>query len=191
MRVESWYKGIQSPLARKWLEGVSTNTITGGVFGGITAVGDNDETTSFWDGVGTGAKRGVVTGTISGIGQAVQYSLTNHVNLLTGKYSKPLYHYTSTNNADEIMKSQLGITEDSWVYLTPDGTKTPIQAQLDLSLPQDNTAESLIMVKPNSIYPSDILLQRNVTGNVFGRGGGGYKIIYKGTINSKHLLRLR
>ena len=134
---------------------------------------------------------GLFTSTISGLGNATQYSIDNKVNLLTGKYSEPLYHYTTQQNADMIMSSQLGQTNESWNYLTPDGTKTPIQAQIDLALPQGNTAESLIMIKPNSIYPKDIIHQGNVQGNFYGRGGGGYEMIYRGTINSKYLLRLR
>lgn len=88
------------------------------------------------------------------------------------------------------MNSQLGKSDDSWNQLTPDGTKTPIQAQIDLALPQSNTAESLIMIKPNSIYPKNIIHQGNVQGNFYGRGGG-YEMIYRGTINQKYLLRLR
>ena len=79
------------------------------------------------------------------------------------------------------MKSQLGFDKSSNVYLTPDETKTPIQAQIDLAPPQSNTDESLIQVKPNSIYPKSMLIQRNVTGNVYMRGGGGFEIIYTGS----------
>jgi len=111
--------------------------------------------------------------------------------MLTGKYNESLYHYISNSAADDIMKSQLGITEDSWVYLTPDGAKTAIQAQLDLSLPSDNSAQSLIKIKPNSVYPNNFIIQRTVNGNVYGRPGGGYEFIYKGTIDAKYLLRLK
>jgi hypothetical protein len=57
---------------------------------------------------------GFATGAISGIGNAAQYAIDNNVNFLTGKYDKPLYHYTTEQNADIIMNSQLGKSDDSW-----------------------------------------------------------------------------
>jgi hypothetical protein len=89
------------------------------------------------------------------------------------------------------MDSQLGYDDNSWNYLTTDWNKSPIQAQIDLSLPNSNTAKALIMVKPNSIYPSNIIHQGNVTGNVYYRGGGGYELIYRGTIPNKYLIRVK
>lgn len=86
---------------------------------------------------------------------------------------------------------QIRFDKNSNVYLTPDGTKKPIRAQIDLALPQSNTAESLIQLKPNSIYPKNMLIQRNITGNVYMRGGGGFEIIYKGSINTEYLFRVK
>ncbi|MDR1628197.1 MAG: hypothetical protein LBR79_05430 [Oscillospiraceae bacterium] len=140
-----------------------------------------------WQGAAFGAPIGGISGSVS----AYRYAVKNDINPLNGKYNKPLYHYTTTENTDIIMKTQLGRTDDSWSYLTPDGNKTPIQAQIDLSLPQSNTAESLILLKPNSIYPRNFILQRNVTGNVYLRGGGGYEFIYKRTIPNKYLIRIK
>ena len=188
---DKWFSGIKSPLLRNTLEGITTNTIVGGALGGTFALLDDDPETNLWSGAWNGIKMGALTGTISGIGNAAQYSIDNKVNFVTGKYSKPLYHYTTVENADIIMSSQLGKTDDGWNYLTPDGTKTPIQARIDLALPPGNTGDALIMVKPNSVYPKDIIYQGNVQGNIYGRGGGGYEMIYKGTINTKYLLRLR
>jgi len=185
---DKWFSKISSPLLSKGLESITTNAIIGTAFGALTAYGNGEDV---GQGALNGFKMGLMTGTLSGIGNAAQYSIDNNVNFLTGKYDKPLYHYTTKQNADIIMSSQLGKTEDSWNYITPDGTKTPIQAQIDLALPSDNTAESLIMIKPNSIYPKNIIYQGNVQGNIYGRGGGGYEMIYKGTVNTKYLLRLK
>ena len=190
LHVDKWFRGIDSPLLRNWFESVTTNTIIGGTFGGLGAIGDNDPNTTFANGAWSGVKMGVVTGTISGLGNAVIYSQKNEVNIFTGKYDKPLYHYTTTSNANLIMNTQLGFSDDSWNYLTTDGTKAPLQAQIELALPQNNNAEALIMIKPNSIYPKNIILQGNVQGNINYRGGGGYEIVYKGTINSKYLIRV-
>jgi len=126
-----------------------------------------------------------------GMATTTAVSLAGGINPRTGKYNKSLYHYTTKENADIIMETQLGRNDDSWNYLTPDGSKTPIQAQIDLSLPQSNTAKSLILIKPNSIYPENFILQRNVTGNVYFRGGGGYEFIYKGTIPNNSLIRIK
>ncbi|MDR0865892.1 MAG: hypothetical protein LBO74_13315, partial [Candidatus Symbiothrix sp.] len=183
--------GIKSPLLTNTLTSQLTGTAFGAFVGGLQAMSDDDPNSDFWDGAWKGAKSGFISSTISGVGSGLQYSIENNVNALTGKYNKPLYHYTTETRADMIMNSQLGIDENSWTYLTPDGTKTPLQAKIDLALPSENAAESLILVKPNSIYPQDIILQRSVTGNVYGRGGGGYEMIYNGTINTKHLIRLK
>jgi hypothetical protein len=36
-----------------------------------------------------------------------------------------------------------------------------------------------------------MLIQRNITGNVYMRGGGGFEIIYKGSINTEYLFRVK
>jgi RHS repeat-associated protein len=183
--------GVSSPVLRSAIVSPLASG-AGHVAGGTTAnlfAGQSlgDSFVHSFDGIGGN----MAIGTAIGIASTVGVSYANGVNPWTGKYDKALYHYTSQSSANEIMNSQLGINEDSRIYLTTDGAKTPLQAQIDLSLPLKNTAESAIIVKPNSIYPKNIILQRNVTGNVYGRGGGGYEMIYKGTIHTKYLLRLK
>ena len=85
----------------------------------------------------------------------------------------------------------MGFDDNSWVYLTPDGNKTPIQAQVDLALPQNNTGEAIFEVRPNTLYPKDFIIQRRVTGNVFFRGGGGYEMIHKGAIPINNIRRIK
>jgi len=58
-------------------------------------------------------------------------------------------------------------------------------------MPQNNNGTALIEIQPNTLYPTDFIIQRNVTGNVYNRGGGGFEMIYKGTIPQKHLIRLK
>ena len=156
---------ITSPV----LKGVVGGTIggaaggyAGGFTGGLLTTGDLSAAhQAGMSGMITGAPIGGVAGGIGGYA----YAKNNDINPWTGKYNKPLYHYTTENNANTIMNSQLGYDDNSWNYLTPDGTKTPIQAQIDLALPQSNTAESLILVKPNSIFPNNLILQGNIQGN--------------------------
>ena len=102
-----------------------------------------------------------------------------------------MYHYTTPEAANAIEQTQLGFNEDSWVYLTPDATKSPIQAQIDLALPPHNTGTALLEIRPNTLYPKDFILMRPVTGNVYNRGGGGYEMIYKGTIHSEKIIRIK
>ena len=185
---DKWFSGVNSPILKSWLQNASVGTATGAGFGGVSALlsGEN-----VWQGMAQGGTMGFITGSISGIGEAAQFSLDNNVSMWTGKYNKPLYHYTTPDNANLIMGTQLGRTDDSWTYLTTDGLKTPLRAQVELSLPSNNNAEALIMVKPNSIHPRNIIHQGNVTGNVHNRGGGGFELIHRGTIETRHLLRLR
>ena len=68
---------------------------------------------------------------------------------------------------------------------------TPIQAQIELALPQRNTAEAVFRVSTEGLDPARILLQRRVTGNVFGRGGGGYEFLYEGGIPLEFVERMR
>ena len=140
-----------------------------------------------FDGIGNSIAIGEVIGATSTI--ATCYA--TGISPWTGKINRPLYHYTTSEAAERIEQTQLGFDENSWVYLTPDGQKTPIQAQIDLALPQNNTGKALLEIHTNTLYPKDFIIQRRVTGNVFNRGGGGYEMIYKGTIPSNNFRRIR
>jgi RHS repeat-associated protein len=82
---DKWFSGISNPLLRETLTNVTTNASVGTVMGGALAELDDDPETTFWSGAWGGFKMGVVTGTITGIGQAAQYSIDNKTNFFTGK----------------------------------------------------------------------------------------------------------
>jgi RHS repeat-associated protein len=82
MHLDKLLNGISSPLLQKGLQGVIGGAVIGSTFGGMSAVANGH---NFFDGAWSGAKMGLVTGAISGLGSAVQYSTKNNVDLLTGK----------------------------------------------------------------------------------------------------------
>ena len=88
--------GISSPLLRETLASQIVGVPLGGLFGGLGALGDQNPETSFWDAFGKGAMMGLFTSTISGLGNAVQYSVDNKVGLVTGEkrhghHSDPIF----------------------------------------------------------------------------------------------------
>lgn len=68
-------------------------------------------------------------------------------------------------------------------YLTTEGGLTPLQAQLELALPQKNTGSALLRVSTEGLDPAKFMMQRRVTGNVLSRPGGGMEILYDGPID--------
>jgi RHS repeat-associated protein len=101
-----------------------------------------------------------------------------------------LYSYTDEATAGLVEKSQLGLPGRT-TYLTPEGKLSPIQAQIELALPQKNTAKALFEVNTKALDPSKISNIRRVTGNVFNRGGGGTEILYEGTIPLDAIKRIQ
>ena len=100
-----------------------------------------------------------------------------------------LYHYTTEEFADLIENSQLG-RPGGWLYLTPNGDLEPLQAGIELALPQGNTAAVVFQVPTAALDPALIVRIGTVTGNFLGRGGGGTEIIYNGSIPAGMLTRL-
>ena len=183
---------INSPVLAQGINGTiggAAGGFAGGFAGGYLMSGF--DVNAGWDAAISGLKTGAAMGGSLGAAGGYVYAKQNDLNPWTGKISKPLYHYTTPENANKIMKSQLGREKDSWVYLTPDGTKTPLQAQIELALPQNNNGGAIIEVRPNTLYPKDFLIQRNVTGNVYNRGGGGYEMIYNGWISKDNIFRIK
>lgn len=77
------------------------------------------------------------------------------------------------------------------LYLTPNGAMSPVQAGIELALPQTNTAGALFRVETSALNPENISMIRRVTGNVFGRGGGGIEILYNGRVPMSAVTRVR
>jgi hypothetical protein len=105
---------------------------------------------------------------------------------VTGK----AFHYTDNATAALIEQSQLGLPGRT-TFLTPNGNLSRLQAQIELALPQKNTASALFEVTTEGLDPSRIILQRRVPGNVFNRGGGGFEILYDGPIPLENVRRVR
>lgn len=101
-----------------------------------------------------------------------------------------LYYYTDTATAAKIESSQLGLPGQI-TYLTPIENLSPLQAQIELALPQKNTAQAMFEISTDGLSSSKVILQRRVTGNVFNRGGGGTEILYDGTIPLDNVKRIR
>lgn len=101
--LENALGSISSPL-RFMIGSEITNTTIGGLFGGVS---ETSQGGSFWHGAWNGAKMGMVTGTISGLGVSIQYAAKNQVDLLTGKDIKVI---TSTQKGQNFGK--LGMVID-------------------------------------------------------------------------------
>jgi hypothetical protein len=102
-----------------------------------------------------------------------------------------LYHYASERTAELIEGSEFLGRAGSTLYLTPNGALSPMQAGIQLALPQANTAAALFRVPMSALNPDLILRVGAVTGNVFGRGGGGTEILYQGRIPIEFVERIR
>ncbi|MDR2384657.1 MAG: hypothetical protein LBD80_03190 [Tannerella sp.] len=109
---DNWFNGIDSPLLRSTLTNVTTNSIVGAGFGALSAYANGEDV---WQGAWNGFKMGVFTGTISGIGEAAQFSIDNKVDFVTGRtISNPqqgnysVYQGTDPNTGEA---KYVGITE--------------------------------------------------------------------------------
>jgi hypothetical protein len=94
-----------------------------------------------------------------------------------------LYHYTQEYPAG--WKS-INPGNDGFSYFTTDGQMGKIQAALDLALPTNKIPHyriEIITSDPNFNF-DNIQIIRQVTGNVYGHGGGGIEILYKGSFQS-------
>ena len=115
-------------------------------------------------------------------------SLGSSLNLTFGAASRQasrlppvLFHYTDEAGAAAIQSSQLG-RADRFLYLTNQGGLSPLQAQLELSLPAQNSARALFAIDSQALNTSNLLRSGRVTGNVFSRPGGGTEFMFnKGT----------
>ena len=90
---DRWFGNIKSPLLRETLQSASTNVIVGGSFGALDAWAHGEH-------IGRGAlggmQMGLITGTISGIGSAAQFSIDNRVSMWSGEklhrhHSDPMF----------------------------------------------------------------------------------------------------
>jgi hypothetical protein len=109
-----------------------------------------------------------------------------------GQECSKLYVYTSEKTAELIEDvGHFGRKSNPTVYLTPNGNLTPLQAQLELALPQHNTATVVFEIPASALKKEMVELIRRVTGNIDNRPGGGWEVIYRGFIPFDKARRVR
>ena len=129
---------IASPILKNVIGGQIAGTVTGGIFGGVSAgLSGQDILQGAWG----GAKMGLVTGTLGGIGSAAQYSLDHNVNIFTGK-PNPVMERPVTPEPLPIPKAGVKVTEkpdqvhhfatDKNKQFTPDMKEIADEYKLDL-----------------------------------------------------------
>ncbi len=151
-----------------------------------------DDTNAIGNGVVADVFLGVAAGAaLGGIGRGLWRFLARNVS--SGRRAtlpRKFYHYTTEAKAGLIQDTQLGQL-DGTLYLTPAGGLSPTQAGIELALPQTNTAEAVFEVSIEALDPSKISRFGLVAGNFLGRGGGGYELLYDGTIPRGAFRRVR
>jgi RHS repeat-associated protein len=131
-----------------------------------------------------------VTALTPGAEEAV--AAADGVGAVDGQLPTYLYHYTSEESAAAIESSGfLGRGGDHALYLTPSGGLQPLQAGIELALPQSNTATALFRVPSSALRADAVERTGSVVGNVFGRGGGGAEVVYSGRIPVNLIVRVR
>jgi len=103
--------------------------------------------------------------------------------------SSTLYHYTDETSAAAIQESQLG--RGGNIYLTNNGSLSPLQSQIELALPPGNTGRAVFAVDAGALNPSNLVRTGRVTGNVFNRAGGGAEFVYNQTVPRSALTRIK
>ncbi len=129
---------------------------------------------------------GDVVGVVAKVGDDVAQAGASRVDNVAGAAAKApdaeravksaarpdfLYMYTGPEQL-----AKMGQSGTASRYLTPSGNLTPLQAQIELALPWYNSATTVMRV-PRAAVESSVILERRVTGNVFGRGGGGMEVV--------------
>ncbi len=93
-----------------------------------------------------------------------------------------LYHYTDKDPSEW---THLGRLDDELRYLTNDPDLNAFNSKLNLSLDGNKTPNFRIEFKTNNLNgfdPSKVEIIRRVNGNVFGKPGGGWEVLYRGKL---------
>ena len=128
-------------------------------------------------------------------GEGAGKLLGRGLSLLTKQPGSFLYHYTSKEGAESIMRTGFTVTENRpFVYATNQGNLSPLQAHIELALPSDGVIRNGIIqidlqaLKKMGIQP---IIERRVTGNLPGLGaGGGRETIFNQNIPASALKKL-
>ncbi len=95
------------------------------------------------------------------------------------KIPERLSYYTAD---DPSTWTSIGTVQDKPIYFTPNSELSRVSALNDLALPRMPNFR-VDMTSPNLLDPNKIMIIRRVTGNVFGQGGGGWEIMYRGPLD--------
>ncbi len=196
--------GIASPVLRGAITQGVIGTGLGAIGGGLGSVMNEG---NFWEGAGQGALWGGGIGFATGAYDGYQYARARYLSPWTGRSTlppltplKPIEGYVTYNSGyndpseiqlpnrlshytpdDPSNWTTLGTVPDRPIYLTPNSELSRVGALNDLALPR--TPNFRIDINGAILDPNKIMLIRRVTGNVYGQGGGGWEIIYKGSLN--------
>jgi RHS repeat-associated protein len=139
--------------------------------------------------VGAGPAAGVVTRGLAAEGGTVARGAGAAA--FETQLPKSLYYYANSETAALVESTATLGQAGRTLYLTPNGALSPLQAGIELALPQKNTAVALFRVSTSALDKSQIIRVGTVTGNVFGRGGGGIEVLYNSQIPLRFVTRLR
>ncbi|MFH0342669.1 MAG: RHS repeat-associated core domain-containing protein [Chromatiales bacterium] len=105
-----------------------------------------------------------------------------------------LYHYTSSKYADTIVENGLkpGISSKK-VFTTPDGTKSGLQAQIDLALPPNRgVPDALLEIDTRTLNQMGVKVPgATPVGRDFNMPGGGQEVTFDTLIPPEAIRRVR
>ena len=112
---------------------------------------------------------------------------------VTNKAPDKLYHYTSSKYADSIAENGLRPGASGKVFTTPDGTKSGLQAQIDLALPPNRGVPNALMeIDTKTLQNMGIRIPNSTqVKRDFNMPGGGQETVFDTLIPPEALRRVR
>ena len=112
---------------------------------------------------------------------------------VTNKAPDKLYHYTSSKYADSIAENGLRPGASGKVFTTPDGTKSGLQAQIDLALPPNRGVPNALMeIDTKTLQNMGIRIPNSTqVKRDFNMPGGGQETVFDTLIPPESLRRVR
>jgi len=109
--------------------------------------------------------------------KTINYFNSNYDDPSQIKLSRTVSYNTSKNPKEW---TSIGTIPDKTVFLTFDKELGRVRVTNDLSL--EKIPNFRIDIPSSNVDASKIMIIRRVNGNVFGQGGGGWEILYKGPL---------
>ncbi len=110
----------------------------------------------------------------------------------TENVPEKLYHYTSSKYAGAILEGGLRPGQSGFVYATPEGNLSPLQAIVDLALPPNRVPDALFEIDVAKLKQLriDVPLPNRI-GRAYNQPGGKLEIPINGRIPPEALKRIR